>query len=287
MYYAAQRRQRPARYMGRFVFYLLCSVLAVIFLFPLAWTVLTSIKPAAEAAASPPTFLPSHISWANYASLFGPDTGIATYIINSVVVTVITVILTLALSTLSGYGFSRFNFPGKNVIFVVILATLMIPFQSILTPLFLLLHFISLQNTLLGLALVYVTFQLPFAIFMMRNSFDSVPGELQDAALIDGCSTLSTLYRVMLPVTLPGIVTVALFAFFSAWNEFLAALILLSDNDKYTLPIFLANAEHGLFGVVNWGALQASVTITMLPCIVVFLLLQRYYINGLIAGAVK
>ena len=146
---------------------------------------------------------------------------------------------------------------------------------------------LQLQNTLLGLALVYITFQLPFAVFMMRNSFDSVPRELEEAALIDGCTPFTLLTKVMLPIVMPGIVTVSLFAFFGAWNEFLAALIFMSNAEDFTLPVMLLNAQSGQFGTVNWGAMQAGLTISMLPCAILFLLLQRYYINGLIAGAVK
>ncbi len=271
----------------RALYYLLCLVLAAVFLFPLAWTALTSLKPPAEAQASPPTFLPSHLSWDNYTSLAGFEAGVGHYLVNSVVVALGTVAGTIVLSTLGGYGFSRFAFRGKNVLFVTILITLMIPFQSILTPLFLVMHIIHLQNTLLGLALVYITFQLPFAVFVMRNSFDSVPRELEEAALLDGCTRVSLLYRVLLSIVRPGIITVGLFAFFSAWNEFLAALILMSDSDKYTLPIMLVNAQYGQVGIVNWGALQAGVTLAMLPCVVLFLLFQRYYVTGLTAGAVK
>jgi len=283
----AAKPHRPAVRMSRVLYYVVCSVLAVIFLFPLAWSALTSIKPPDEAQAAPPTFLPSHLSWDNFTALAGSGAGIAHYALNSVIVSLGTVIGTVVLSMLSGYGFSRFTFRGKNVMFIVILSTLMIPFQSILTPLFLVLHYIHLQNTLFGLILVYITFQLPFAIFMMRNSFDSVPRELEEAAVIDGCSTVSLLYRVMLPIVRPGIVTVALFAFFAAWNEFLAALIFMTDSDKFTLPVVLLNAQSGAFGTINPGAVQAGVVISALPVIIIFLLLQRYYISGLVAGAVK
>ena len=170
---------------------------------------------------------------------------------------------------------------------MIILTTLMIPFQSLLTALFLLLRAIGLQNTLLGLGLVYTTFQLPFAIFVMRNAFDAVPREIEEAALIDGCSSVSLLQRVMLPLVLPGIITVTLFAFFSSWNEFLAALIFLTDSDKYTFPVMLRNVQSGPYGTVDWGSVQASMTIAMLPCIILFLVLQRFYIGGLTAGAVK
>jgi multiple sugar transport system permease protein len=292
MHYTASRPRhaplpRTIALVRRALYYLLGLVLAAVFLFPLAWTALTSLKPPAEAQASPPTFLPSHLSWDNYTSLAGFEAGVGQYVINSVVVALGTVAGTIALSTLGGYGFSRFAFRGKNVLFVTILITLMIPFQSILTPLFLVMHTIHLQNTLLGLALVYITFQLPFAVFVMRNSFDGVPRELEEAALLDGCTRVSLLYRVLLSIVRPGIITVGLFAFFSAWNEFLAALILMSDSDKYTLPIMLVNAQYGQVGTINWGALQAGVTLAMLPCVVLFLLFQRYYVTGLTAGAVK
>ena len=278
---------RPKPQRSNILFYAVCTVLFVMFAFPLFWSVLTSLKPPSEASASPPTFLPSRLSFENYANLARYGDGIGRYLYNSVSVTLMTVVGAVLLATLGGYGFSRFHFPAKNIIFLVILVTLMIPFQSILTPLFLLLRFIHLQNTLLGLALVYITFQLPFAVFMMRNSFDSVPRELEEAALIDGCTPITLLTKVMLPVVLPGIVTVALFAFFGAWNEFLAALIFMSNAEDFTLPVMLLNAQAGQFGTINWGAMQAGLTVSMLPCAVLFLLLQRYYINGLIAGAVK
>jgi multiple sugar transport system permease protein len=121
----------------------------------------------------------------------------------------------------------------------------------------------------------------------MRNAFDTVPREIEEAGLIDGCSSWSILYRVMIYIVFPGIITIGLFAFFNSWNEFLAALIFMTDSSKFTLPILLLNATEGQLGTVNLGAIQAGVVITMVPCLVLFLLLQRYYINGLAAGAVK
>lgn len=167
------------------------------------------------------------------------------------------------------------------------MATMMIPFQSILTPLFLILKFLGLQNNLFGLVLVYTTFQLPFSIFMMRNSFDAIPSALIEAARIDGASQWALLRRIMMPLALPGVATVAMFAFLNSWNEFLAALIFLSDQNKFTLPIMLVNVSSGIYGIIDWGALQAGITVTMFPCIVLFLALQRYYVRGLTAGAVK
>lgn len=280
---APQRRGR----IGDVGFYVICTLLAIAFLFPLAWSTFTSLKPAAEANASPANFWPSHLSLENFRYLANYGAGIGRYITNSVVVSAITVAGTIFLSVLAGYGFARFGFPGKGVLFLVILTTLMIPFQSILTPLYLILRMIHLQNTLLGLALVYITFQIPFSVYMMKNAFESVLRELEEAALLDGCSSWSLLTRVMMPVVKPSVITVGLFAFFASWNEFLAALIFMSDSEKYTLPVMLLNAQSGIMGSVNWGAMQAGLSITMIPCAVLFLLLQRYYVSGLISGAVK
>ncbi|MCP4396568.1 MAG: carbohydrate ABC transporter permease [bacterium] len=277
--------------LSRPMLYALCVFFAIGFLFPISWSLLNSFRLPAETSASPATFLPSELTLENYRKLtqlqFGQSGGIFHYFYNSVLVAFITVAGTIILSTLAGFGFSRFNFRGKTVMFTMILITLMIPFQSILTPLFVILRILKLTNTLWGLSLVYITFQLPFGVFMMRNTFATVPRELEEAALIDGCSTFSMLYHVMLKLVRPGIITVAIYAFLNSWNEFLAALIFMLQEDKFTLPIFLASVTTGLYGNIDWGALQAGIIISISPCILLFLLLQRYYMQGLMGGAVK
>jgi multiple sugar transport system permease protein len=282
-----QAQQRTRFFLTRGLLYVVCISLAILFLFPIVWTITSSIKPPAEAVAAPPTLLPSQISFENYAKLNEYGDGVRQYAFNSVGAAIMTVIGTVLLSTLAGFGFSRFSFPAKNILFVMILATLMIPFQSILIPLFLILTNLKLHNTLFGLALVYITFQLPFGVFIMRNTFDTVPREIEEAALLDGCSALSMLYRVMLPIVRPGVITVGIYAFLNAWNEFLAALIFMTREDMFTLPILLVTVRSGYYGAIDWGALQAGVTITILPCIILFLLLQRYYVRGLMGGATK
>lgn len=269
------------------LYYGVCIVLTLMFLFPIAWSILTSFETTAEAMASPPLYWPSRFSLENYRGLAAYGQGIKLYLWNSSSIAALTVFGTLILATLGGYGFSRFRFPGRNAIFMLILVTLMIPFQSILNPLFILLRLLHLQDTKLGLALVYITFQLPFAVFMMRNAFDAVPKEIEEAARLDGCSSLQLLCQVMLPLVGPGLATVGLFAFFGSWNELLAALILISDARSFTLPVMLLNAQSGQLGSINWGLMQAGITLSILPCALLFLLLQRYYIHGLVAGAVK
>jgi multiple sugar transport system permease protein len=267
--------------------YLICIALAVVFLFPIVWTMTSSLKPPREAVAVPPMLLPSQLSTENYQKLDRYGEGLGQYFLNSLATAAMTVTGSIILSTLGGYGFSRFQFPGKNILFVMILATLMIPFQSILIPLFLILTSVKLHNTLFGLALVYITFQLPFGIFIMRNTFDTVPRELEEAALLDGCSALSLLYRVMLGIVRPGIVTVGIYAFINSWNEFIAALIFMTREQQFTMPILLTSVRSGYYGAIDWGALQAGLVISMLPCIILFLLLQRYYVRGLMGGAMK
>lgn len=263
-------------------------IAAVLFVAPLLWSMLVSFKPSMEARQPPlPPWPVGGFSLQSYEKLSEYGVGIWTYAGNSLIVAVATVLISVIISLLAGYGFSRFDFPFKNVLFVLIISTIMIPFQSILTPLFIILSKLGLQNSLAGLVLVYVTLQLPFSVFMMRNAFDAVPKEIEDAARVDGASVFKVLHKIMLPLVFPGLVTVAIFAFLAAWNEFLAALILLTDQDNYTLPILMASVRSGRFGTIDWGALQAGVTLMMLPCLVLFLLLQRYYIRGLTAGAVK
>lgn len=262
--------------------------LSVVFIAPIVWTVLSTFKPPMEARQPPlPPWPTTGFSVENYATLDSFGDGLWHAAQNSIYVAAMSVLLTVLISVLAGYGFSRFHFPFKNVFFLMILATIMIPFQSILTPIFLILTTFKLQNTLTGLVLVYVTLQLPFSIFMMRNAFDAVPKEIEEAARIDGAKSVALLARIMLPLVWPGVVTVAIFAFLNSWNEFLAALVLMTDQSKFTLPIMMTAVQSGRFGAVDWGAVQAGVTVMMIPCLVLFLLLQRFYIRGLTAGAVK
>ena len=261
---------------------------AALFVAPIAWTVLSTFKPPMEARQPPlPPWPTTGISFDNYVSLDNFGDGLWVSAQNSIYVAAMTVIFSVVISALAGYGFSRFHFPLKNLLFVVILSTIMIPFQSILTPIFLVLTRLGLHNTLTGLVGVYVTLQLPFSIFMMRNAFDAVPHEIEEAARMDGANSVSLLVKVMLPLVWPGLVTVALFAFLSAWNEFLAALVLMTDQSKFTLPVMMTALQSGRFGAIDWGAVQAGVTVMMVPCLILFLLLQRFYIRGLTAGAVK
>lgn len=268
-------------------FHLVSAALAIVFLFPLVWAILNSLKTPSEANLAPPTLVPQSISIGNFQTLMDYGAGLPVYTWNSILVSLLTVLGTVAVCVLGGYGFARFDFLGKKHLFLAVVAILMVPYATILLPLYILLGKLGLQNSLIGLSLVLIMFQLPFGTLMMRNSFESVPRELEEAALVDGCSNLGALRHISLRMVAPGVVTVALFAFLASWNEFLAPLIFLNDADKFTLPIMLVNVRSGSYGAIDYGALQAGVVIAMIPCLALYLALQRYYVNGLLNGALR
>jgi multiple sugar transport system permease protein len=275
---------KAARDAARQIIYM---AIALLFLSPLLWCAVNAVKPAAESAAAPPTFLPSRLSFDNYTKLVQYGAGVLVYARNSFFVSVLTVLFTCVLCVLAGYGFARLNFPFKNGLFLIIFATMVIPFQTILTPLFLFMNKIGLTNSLLGLAIIYTVFQIAFGTFIMRNTFAALPREIEEAAYIDGCASASMLVRIMLPLGAPGIVTICIYAFINSWNEFLASLIFMSKESKFTLPVMLNNIRTGMYGAIDWGSLQAGVTVMIVPCIVLFVCLQKYYISGLTNGSVK
>ncbi|HYY11339.1 MAG TPA: carbohydrate ABC transporter permease [Kineosporiaceae bacterium] len=276
----ALRRGLPAS-----AWWLMSSCLAVLFASPLVLSLIGSLRHRSLSQA--PLSVPTSVSITNFQGLEGVGVGVRQYAINSIGVALASVVVTVLVATLAGYGFARYAFPGRGVAFLVVILMLMIPFQALITPLYILLRGFGLQDSLVGLTLVYITYQLPFSLFVMRNSFAALPAGLEEAAMIDGCSPWRTFTKVMLPLARPGVITVGLFAFFAAWNEFLAALILLSSQEKYTLPVMLTLVQGGLYGEIDWGVLQAGVMVTMLPCIGIFLVLQRYYVQGLLSGSMK
>jgi multiple sugar transport system permease protein len=277
------RRFAPA------VFLTAAACLAVIAIMsaPLALSFLASIKTTAEASASPPHYLPQALSLENYVKVIDFQAGLATYVGNSLIVALLTIAACVVLAAPAGYGLARFSMRGKEIAFLILLAPIMIPYQAILTPLYLDFAKVGLVNTHVGLAVVHTILQLPFSIYLMRNSFEAIPREIEEAAMVDGCSAWRRLAFVFLPLAVPALVTVALFAFINSWNEFLAALIFMSRETSFTVPIMLVSVRIGHHGAVDWGALQASVVVSIIPCLAVYLALQRYYMSGLLSGAVK
>lgn len=262
-------------------YYVLAGGLAVLFLFPLVWTGYASVAPHGATAQQ------DGYGLGNYASLLDYDAGLARYLWNSAYVSVLTVVFTLALAVAGGYAFARFAFRGRDTLFLLTLAILMVPYSTLLIPLYSMLGDLGLRNTLVGLALVLTLYQLPFAVFMMRISFEAVPKEIEESAMCDGCGTFRVLTRVMLFTVWPGLITVGLFSFLAAWNDFIAPLILVSSADKAVLPVAIANLRQQSMGAVDFGATQAGVVVMALPCLVLFALLQRHYVRGFMSGAIK
>jgi multiple sugar transport system permease protein len=266
----------------------ICVALIVVMLAPLVFSVLASIKPTVEASAVPPNYFPTELSLESYSRLWDYGSGLPRYLGNSFTTAFLTIAMTLILTVPAGYGLARFPVPGKEVIFVLLLLALIIPYQALLTPIFLMFSSLGLTNSLLGLAIIHTTIQLPFSVYIMRNAFEAVPRELEEAAVVDGANSWQVLRRVFLPTMVPAVITVTLFAFVMSWNEFLGALVMLNRDASYTLPLILAAARSVTsLGSTDWGMLQAGVTIAVIPCVLVYLLLQKYYVSGLYSGAVK
>ena len=282
--FAPRRRRRvpPSAYLAVAA----CVAVMAIMAAPLVFSFLASIESKAEASAAP-HYLPQSFSLQNYLKVIGYQAGLATYVGNSTLVALMTILACIALAAPAGYGLARFSPYGKEIAFLVLLAPMMIPYQALLTPLYLDFAKFGLVDSRIGLAIVHTILQLPFSVYLMRNAFEAIPREIEEAAMIDGCSALRRLTHVFLPLAVPGLVTVALFAFINSWNEFLGALVFMNRESSFTVPILLVSVRTGDHGAVDWGALQASIVISIIPCLVVYLALQRYYISGLLSGAVK
>jgi multiple sugar transport system permease protein len=266
----------------------MCVAICTIMLLPLVASVLASLKSTAEAAAVPPTYFPHGLSLDSYKRLWNYQAGLPTYFSNSLGAALLTIFFCLVLTVPAGYGLAKFRIPGKEALFVVLLLGLIVPYQALLTPLFFLFVQLKLHNSLIGLAIVHTAIQLPFSIYVMRNAFEAVPRELEEAATMDGCNSFQVLVYICLPAVVPAMITVSLFAFITSWNELLAALVIMNRDSSFTLPLILAAArQQTSIGGTDWGMLQAGITISIIPCMAFYLLLQKYYMSGLLSGAVK
>ncbi len=257
-------------------------------LFPLYTIVTTSIKPLQD-VQSLFLWIPSRITFAPYGDIW-QTVPLARYFLNSVIISGCATLISVAIAILAGYAISRFRFVGKQAFSLVVLSTQMFPGILFLLPLFIL--FINIQQAIgiqlygsyLGLVLTYLTFSLPFAIWMLAGYFDSLPIGLEEAASIDGASPLGTLLRIVIPVSLPGIVAVAIYSFMTAWNELLFASILTTESTR-TLAVGLQG--YATQSNVYWNQLMAASIVVSIPIVVAFLALQKYIVQGLTSGAVK
>ena len=284
------RRRRPPSLAG-IAYLVVGTVLALLFIAPVVYILLRSFLPASADADGIGWNSLATLTLANYTKVFDPAVDIRQNVLNSFLVAIAVAVLVGVVSTLASYALSKIRFRGATVVFVLLLAPLVVPYQGLLTPLSIVLGKLGLLDSLLGVVLVLTTLQLPFSVFVMRNTFDGIPPELEDAAAIDGAGTGRILRSVMLPLSWPGLVTVGLFGFMAGWNALLSSVVFLSTDSKYTLPLALSSISTSFkipgVPVIDPGLLTAVACVATVPVVVLFLALQRYYTKGLIGGSIK
>ena len=261
------------------------GLIAIILMgFPVYWMVTTSFKPKGDILSTNPTLIPRAFSLSNYSQAINKE-GFTQALFNSVIVVIFTVLISISVAFFAAIAVARMRFRGKRIYVASILLVQMLPLSALLIPLYLLLSRLGLTDKLAGVILTYIAFVLPFVVWTLRGFLVNIPTELEEAALMDGCSKPQAYRLVLFPLMAPGLVATAIFAFIQAWNEFLLAYILLSSEDNATMPIWLAGFTNR-FGT-DWGPLMAASTITAIPVVIFFTLIQDKIATGVTAGAVK
>lgn len=259
---------------------LLCLL---VYVAPIVWMMLTSFKPSDEILSARLNVMPSRWDVSAYIDIV--TGGFLTYIRNSFVVSAIATLATTLLALLAAYGFSRYRFRGSSTAMISIILSQLVPFVVLVTPIYVIYARIGLNDSQVGLSFAYTAVGLPFAVYMLLGYMNTIPLSLDEAARIDGAGSIAILFRIIAPVTWPGIVTVAIYAFTRNWEEYLIATALMSSEQNKTLPVGLA----GLFGefTTQWNLVMAAATVATLPTMIVFLILQRQLMGNLTTGAVK
>ncbi|WP_175956583.1 carbohydrate ABC transporter permease [Schaalia sp. Marseille-Q2122] len=251
---------------------------------PIVWMFVSSLKKNSEIFATPPRLLTENSSFDAYLAIFN-DPQKVRFFINSYAVALSVTLLTLLVAILAAFAFSRFTFPGKRILNVIIISVQSVPPITLLIPFFGLMVALKLYNTYQGLILTYMVFTLPYAIIMLTGYFNTLPRELDEAAKVDGATSFGALWRVLVPISIPGIVSVGIYTFMIAWNEYLFALTLTRTNDMRTVPIGiqLLMGQHSY----DWNQMMAMSVLGSIPILVLFIFFQRYFIGGMSAGSVK
>ncbi len=275
-----------SRTLGRIVSYLVLIVLGLVGVAPFVFLLIISFKSRIDVLEVPPSL---HFDWAqikeNYSFVIHEDSYL-TYVKNSIVVTGISTVIALGLGVPAGYAFSRLDFRGRNHWASTILSFRFMPPVAVAIPIYLMIRHLHLVDSTFGLILPYVAFSLPLIVWIMIGFFDEIPREIDDAALVDGCSRASALFRVMLPLARPGMLVAATFGVIFIWNEFLVGLYIINSSDKETIPI----AASGLLTVespIDWNIAAGVGVLTVIPVLIFSLFVQRYIVRGITAGAVR
>lgn len=262
----------------------LIAIICIFSLFPIAWCLSTSFKTESEIYRIPPTWIPEVITTQHYKEILGNGDMIH-YFLNTVILSAGTTVITMVISVLAAYGFSRYKFTGSKYLIWTILFARVLPRVSVIIPYYIILKELKMINTYRGLILVYLTICLPVAVWMLKGYFDNLPIEVEEAAVVDGCSPFGVLVKIVIPMCKPILATVAMNAFILSWNEFLFALTMTDGKAKRPIAVGLAFFidEMG----VHWGALMAASILMSVPAVIFFSLAQNQMVKGLSAGAVK
>lgn len=265
------------------IIYIILGIIAVLMLFPLVWLVSTAFKsPSENIFQFPPQFIPSQPTFGNFIKVWQTN-PFGRYLFNSSFVALLTVSLNLLFCSLAAYPLARLNFKGRDSVFTAIIATIMIPFQIVMIPLYILTVQLGLRNSYLGI--IFPSIASAFGIFLLRQAFQSVPKELEEAARIDGCSELGIWWNVMIPAVKPALITLAIFVFIGSWSDFLWPLLILDQPDYYTMPLGVATLA-GTFSL-DWRLIAAGSVISIAPVLLLFLILQRYIVPTDAGSGVK
>ncbi|WP_248930297.1 carbohydrate ABC transporter permease [Paenibacillus hamazuiensis] len=264
--------------------YIVLIIASLFVLIPSLWMASTALKRSEDVMSTPLKWIPDTVSFNSFIRIW-KEYPFAEYFANSVFIVFTATVISLLFSALAGYGTSRFNFRGKGTFLTFLLMTQMFPSIMLLIPFYKVLKSFGLIDTHLGLILVYISFTIPFCTWMMMGYFQSIPKELDKAAMIDGCSRLRTFVQIILPLSLPGLSATAIYAFLVGWNEYMFAFILTTSESMKTIPVGIAQLNG--FYKIEWNDMMAASIVSSLPLIVLFLFLQKYFISSLTAGAVK
>ncbi len=260
-------------------------VYAVIVIYPMVWLLSNCLKNSTEVFTNPwmPTLTPH---WDNFPRAWN-QISIGTCFVNSVFVTAVTMFFILLIGSMAAYALARFVFKGREVLQTTFIGGMMFPVFLGIVPLFLMLAKLNLLDNYVGLITVYVAYSLPFTIFVLTGFFRTLPHELAEAGMIDGCSQFTVFWRIMMPIAKPGLIAAGIFNFFGIWNEYPLALVIINRKELYTLPLGIASLVMQQQYETDWGALFASLVIVMIPSLIVYLFFQRQITEGLTAGALK
>ena len=270
--------------MERTLIYAVIAIYLFITLAPLMWVLSTSFKPNEEAINFPPKFLPDRPTLGNYLFVL-TDSKLVLSLFNSLMVSLASTGLSVAVCALGGYAFARFEFKGKSLLMTLILGLFMIPLVINIIPLYIMLANVGLLNSLVGLVLTFQIIIIPLNIFLLKNYFETIPKELEEAALIDGCSKIRAFWHIIVPISLPGFVIAAILSFRFSWNEFVLPIVLSNKPDVMVFQVALY--QFISLYRIDWGFLTAGINIALIPIVVLMLLFQKRMIKGMTLGAVR